>query len=272
MTTKRPAGAISRFFAGIFIAIRVYGWIFVALAVAVLAVSAITEREATHIQAIRPEVRPLADNANLVEADELLALLATSFTKPLDELRLSDIDVERVEEVLEEQAFVGDAEAYVDNDLVLNITVDQRVPLLRIIADNGQNYYLDREGVRLPLSANHTVRVPVVTGNVVPWSDDYAEQPNHQLAQLMELGGFLRADDFLAALIEQINVTDSGELVLAPKVGDQVIYLGRYDPKITLERLQRLKTFYREGLPYEGWRKYRSFDLRYADQVVAKKI
>ena len=270
MATPKQSG-LARFFAGIFVGIRTYGWIFIALAVAVLAISAISERESAHIVAIRPEVMPLADGANLVEADELLALLAASFTKPLDQLTLSDIDVERVEEVLEEQAFVGDAEAYVDAALVLNISVRQRVPLLRVIADNGQNYYLDREGVRLPLSANYTVRVPVVTGNVIAWSEDYARKPEHQLSQLMALGRMLAADPFLAALVEQIDVTDNGELVLAPKVGDQVVYLGRYDESLTPARLDRLKIFYREGLPYEGWRKYRSFDLRYADQVVAKK-
>ncbi len=265
-------GGIGRFFAGIFIGIRTYGWIFVAFGVAILAVSAISEREAGHIRAIRPVVHPLAENANLVEADELLELLAGSFTKPLDELKLSDIDIERVEEVLEEQAFVGDAEAYVDADLVLNISVYQRVPLLRVIADNGQNYYLDLEGVRLPLSENYTVRVPVVTGSVAPWSDDYLEKPDHPLTQLMALGQYLRADPFLSALIEQIDLTEDGELILAPKVGDQVIYLGAYDKELTPARLQRLKIFYREGLPYEGWRKYRSFDLRFTDQVVAKKV
>ncbi len=271
MATKKQSGKIAGFFAGIFIGIRTYGWIFIALAVAVLAISAISERESAHIAAIRPEVIPLADGANLVEAEELMELLASSFTKPLDQLTLSDVDVERVEEVLERQAFVGDAEAYVDASLVLNITVQQRVPLLRIIADNGQNYYLDREGVRLPLSENYTVRVPVVTGNVVPWSEDYLEDSDHQLSQLMTLGAFLRNDPFLSALVEQIEVSDNGELILAPKVGDQVVYLGRYEEELTPARLQRLKIFYREGLPYEGWRKYRSFDLRYADQVVAKK-
>ena len=271
MATERQGGKVARFFAGIFIAIRTYGWIFIALGVAALAISAISEREAGHISAIRPEVIPLEEGANLVEADELMELLAASFTKSLDQLTLSDVDVERVEEVLESQAFVGDAEAYVDAALVLHIRVQQRVPLLRVVADNGQNYYLDREGVRLPLSHNYTVRVPVVTGNVVPWSDDYAEQPDHQLSQLMALGRMLRSDPFLNALVEQIDINDTGELVLAPKVGDQVVYLGRYGDEITPARLQRLKIFYREGLPYEGWRKYRSFDLRYADQVVAKK-
>jgi len=263
---------LGRLLAGVFVLLRTYGWILVAIAVAVLAISAITEREAAHIKAVRPVVQPLPENANLVEPEELLELLSKSFTKPLDQLTLSDIDIERVEQVLEQQAFVGDAQAYIDADMVLTIGVEQRVPLLRIIADNGQNYYLDLEGVRLPLSTNYTVRVPVVTGAVAPWSDDYMDKPDSPFSQLMQLGTYLRHDPFLSALIEQIEVADNGELTLAPKVGDQVIYLGRYDKEQTPERLQRLKIFYREGLPYEGWRKYRSFDLRYADQVVAKKV
>jgi cell division protein FtsQ len=268
---SKQGGRIAGFFAGIFVGIRTYGWIFVGLAIAALTISAITEREATYIRAIQPEVVPLADNANLVEAEELLALLSSSFTKPMDQLTLADIDIERVEEILESQAFVGDAEAYVDAALTLHIRAEQRVPLLRVMADNGQNYYLDLEGVRLPLSENHTVRVPVVTGNIVPWSDDYRDQTDHPLSQLMDLGHYLRQDPFLTALIEQIHITEEGELVLAPKVGDQVIRLGRYGENITRERLHRLKIFYREGLPYEGWQKYRSFDLRYTDQVIAKK-
>ena len=269
---SKVTAALGRLLASVFITVRRYGWIFVTLFVAVLAISAITEREASHIRGVQPVVLPLPDNANLVEPEELLELLRGSFTKSLDQLTLSDIDIERVEEVLEAQPFVGDAEAYVDADMILHITAEQRIPLLRVIADNGQNYYLDLDGVRLPLSPNYTVRVPVVTGKVVAWSDDYLANSEHQLQQLMTLGHYLRGDEFLSALVEQIDVTTSGELVLAPKLGDQVIYLGRYDAEETPQRLERLKIFYREGLPYEGWRKYRSFDLRYADQVVAKKV
>jgi cell division protein FtsQ len=268
---NKQNGRIATFLAGIFIGLRRYGWILVGLAVAALTVSAITEREASHIRAIQPNVIPLAEDANLVGADELLELLGASFTKPMDALTLADIDIERVEQILEAQAFVGDAEAYVDADMVLHIRVEQRVPLLRVMADNGQNYYIDLEGTRLPLSDKHTVRVPVVTGAVAPWSDDYADHENHQLGQLIELARFVRRDGFLQALVEQIHLDQRGEFTLAPKVGDQLIYLGHYDPENTPERLDRLKVFYREGIPYEGWQKYRSFDLRFKDQVIAKK-
>lgn len=252
-------------------AVRNYGWIGLALAVGILAVSAIGTREAAHVQTVAPVILPLENGKTLVTEAEILDRLAASFTKPLDALTLGDIDVERVETVIEGQAFVAEADAFVDDDLELNITVRQRVPLLRIIAESGQNYYLDEDGVRMPLSDYYTARVPVVTGNVALWQDDFMDHPAHQLYQLVELARLLREDDFLDALVEQIYLNAKGELILAPKVGDQVIYLGRYHQPTTRERLDRLKIFYREGLPYEGWRKYKSFDLRYADQVVAKK-
>ncbi len=250
---------------------QTYGWMVIAVAIGALAISAISSREAAHVETVAPVIMPLQEGEALVTEQELLDRLAASFTKPMSELSLADIDVQRVETVLEGQAFVADADAFVDDDLQLNILVTQRVPLLRIIAENGQNYYLDQDGIRMPLSESYTARVPVVTGNVILWSEDFMEQENNQLRQLMELAHELKQDDFLNALVEQIYVNTKGELVLAPKVGDQVIYLGRYHKTKTLERLRRLKVFYREGLPYEGWRKYKSFDLRFSDQVIARK-
>jgi len=251
--------------------VRAYGWIGIAIAVGFLAISAISAREASHVETVDPVILPLADGEALVTEEELLARLAAGFTKPMSELALSDIDVKRVESVLEGQAFVASAEAYIDDDLQLNIIVTQRVPLLRIIAENGQNYYLDEDGVRMPLSDSYTARVPVVSGNVVLWSDDFMDHENNQLRQLVDLAHHFRNDPFLDALVEQIYLNTKGELVLAPKVGDQVIHLGHYHKTKTRERLRRLKNFYREGLPYEGWRKYKSFDLRFSDQVIARK-
>lgn len=264
---NKLAALALRFLTGV----RAYGWIAVAIAVGALAISAISSREASHVATVAPVILPLAEGEALVTEKELLDRLAASFTKPMGELSLADIDVERVEAVLEGQAFVADADAFVDDDLQLNIIITQRVPLLRVIAENGQNYYLDENGIRMPLSESYTARVPVATGNIVLWSDDFMKHRDNQLRQLVELAHFLRTDDFLDALVEQVYINTKGELVLAPKVGDQVIYLGRYHEKKTPERLRRLKTFYREGLPYEGWRKYKSFDLRFSDQVIARK-
>lgn len=251
--------------------IRRFGWLIALLGVAALLISAIAAREGKILSGVEVRVAPLATGDLLLTEAQVKEELVKSFTKPLEALLLADVDVARVEAVLESHPLVADADAYVDADMQLHVTVVQRNPLLRVIANNGQNYYLDQDGVRMPLSEVYTARVPVASGNIVVWSNDYLEQEEHQLKDLFQLAQLLRQDDFYQALIEQIYVNNKGEIILAPKVGDQIIQLGRYDKEKTRERLARLKVFYEKGLPYEGWRKYASFDLRYADQVVCKK-
>jgi len=56
---------------------------------------------------------------------------------------------------------------------------------------------------------------------------------------------------------------------LAPKLGNQKIFLGKYN-NIDI-KLENLKIFYQKAIANEGWRKYKNFDLSYKGQVVAEK-
>jgi cell division protein FtsQ len=69
-------------------------------------------------------------------------------------------------------------------------------------------------------------------------------------------------------MIEQIYVNNKGEFVLAPMLGDHIILFGYY--KDAEEKLRKLKIFYKEVLPYEGWRKYDTIDLRFRGQVIGR--
>lgn len=251
--------------------VRKFAWAFMAVFAAVLTVSAINSKEGKLIEGIDVTISPLAEGDLLLTDKEVIHELERSFTKPLDGLFLADIDVARVEAILERHPLVRNADAYVDAEELLHVHIDQRQPLLRIISNIGQNYYLDEQGVRMPLSEQYTARVLVATGEIMAWSNDYQERKKHQLKDLYDLAHLLKSDEFLDALIEQVHLDKNGEIILAPKVGDQVIYLGTYDKEKTPQRLARLKVFYRKGLPYEGWQKYKSFDLRYARQVVCTK-
>lgn len=252
------------------VGVRQFTWAFVLMGAAVLTIGAINSKKHKLIEGIQVNIAPLAEGNLLLSDEEVMGELERSFTKPLDGLFLADVDVARVEAILERHPLVRDADAYIDAEYRMHINIEQREPLLRIMANNGQNYYLDEQGIRMPLSEQYTARVLVATGEIMAWSNDYQERDAHQLLDLFELAELLRGDEFLDALIEQVHIDKNGEFILAPKVGDQVIYLGKYDSK-TAERLARLKVFYRKGLPYEGWQKYKSFDLRYARQVVCTK-
>jgi cell division protein FtsQ len=66
-------------------------------------------------------------------------------------------------------------------------------------------------------------------------------------------------------------VADLG-FVLYPRLGGQSIILGEDFSKEEVDRMfLTLTTFYEEVMPYEGWDVYKTIDLRFEEQIVAKK-
>lgn len=70
-------------------------------------------------------------------------------------------------------------------------------------------------------------------------------------------------------MIEQVHVSQNGDIILIPKIGGQQILFGSY--KKAEEKLERLKIFYDQALPHEGWDKYRLIDIRFNNQIVCRR-
>ncbi len=249
--------------------LRIALWAVLLLAGASLILGAMQRKENAEVHGLQIDIQPLTDGNFLINKDDVPLILEDRFAHDITTFPVGELDVERLERVLEEHPFVHSSEAFVDAQNVINIQLVQREPLLRVLDNNGLNYYLDEDGEQLPPSPHYAARVRVATGFLPPYEQDFLEKEGHLLNQVYQLNELLRADPFLDALIEQIYLNKRGEMILSPKVGKQTILLGRFHN--TADKLERLKTFYQEGLPYKGWRAYRSFDLRYSGQVVCKK-
>ena len=75
------------------------------------------------------------------------------------------------------------------------------------------------------------------------------------------LAKHIHQDDFLAALIEQIDVNERGEVMMVPKVGRQKLDFGKVEN--VEERFEKLKLLYKGGMEQIGWRKYDVLTLKY---------
>ena len=243
-------------------------WIALVFLAIALIISMVAKKEAAIIQKVNIEVEPLEGGNFLINKEDVLLTIERSFGFPLETMPLGAIDVERLEKVLKEEPFVLKANAFVNAENIVKISIVQRQPVLRIIDRNGANYYLDEKAFKMPLSKHFSARVLVATGNIPPYVLDYKGNVQDMLHHLFELAQTIRGDDFLQPLVEQIYVNNKGELTLVPKVGRQKILFGRYSS--VEDKLKRLKIFYTEALPYEGWRKYRTIDLNFQGQIVAK--
>lgn len=244
-------------------------WVALLFVVAAVVISAIERKETSQVKEVRIEIEPLKDSTWMIRNSDIILTIERSFGYALESLPIVSVEVERLERVLENDPFILNADVYVDAGNRVNIEVIQREPILRIIDNNQLNYYLDREGKKMPLSNNFTARVLVATGNIPPFVPDFLDREKHVLKDLYFITKTILEDEFMNALVEQIYVSNKGEYSVVPKIGTHTIILGSFNH--LEDKIKRLKIFYKEAIPYEGWRKYKTVDLRYEGQVVCNK-
>jgi cell division protein FtsQ len=222
------------------------------------------------------EIKDIIVNVKQIGSDEHEMLNATDVTKILDNAMGSEIkgsyikhlDLGRVEQILEENPSVSNAEAFINGKNELEITIMPREPILRVIDNRGGNYFLDPKGTQMPTSRLYTPRVLVVTGNVPIYLAGFLDKDKGLMKDIFNLAKKIGDDGFMADMIEQIHITNVGEIVLVPQVGKQKILFG--DAENVEEKFKNLLAFYKEGMPYSGWNKYNVIDVRFKGQVVCR--
>ena len=241
------------------------GYLGALILIAIGVISAVEWKQVSKVEAIDIDIEALESGDFLLDSTDVLTTIERSFGYDLRGQQIAKIDVERLERVLEADPFVLGADVFIDARNRIKISLSQREPVLRIIDDNGLNYYLDKDGNKMPLSVHFAAKLLVATGNLPPFVPDFLEREKHLLKDLFMLTQRFREDPFLYALIEQIHI-NAGEFALTPKIGKQIIEFGKYER--VEEKIRNLKLFYQEALPYEGWQKFKKIDLAFEGQVV----
>ena len=189
---------------------------------------------------------------------EVLRLLNGKKLSPIGK-PMGEINTRQLEDELRQHPLIGNAECYRTSSNRVGIEITQRLPILRVMAANGENYYIDDKAHLMPIP-NSAANVAIVTGNV---------DRKFAAKELYELGMFLQRHPLWKAQIQQINVTAAKELELVPQVGDHIIFLGK--PGNYENKFERLKTFYKRGLNEVGWNKYSRISLEFDNQIICTK-
>lgn len=189
---------------------------------------------------------------------EVLRILNNKKLSPIGK-KMGDINTRQLEDELRKHSLIGNAECYRTSSNRIGIEITQRLPILRVMAANGENYYIDDKAQTMPIP-NSAANVAIVTGYV---------DKNFACKELYEFGMFLQNNPLWKAQIQQINVTPAKELELVPRVGDHIIFLGK--PGNYKNKFERLKTFYKKGLNEIGWNKYSRISLEFNNQIICTK-
>lgn len=216
----------------------------------------------------------IADDAvnGFIDAREIKRRLVADGIYPIGK-PLESIDTRRIEDMLKASPFVESAECYKTLRGNVYVSVTQRMPVIRIKADNGDDYYVDDNDRIMPKS-DYTSDLVIVSGSVSrKFATDY----------ISALGKALMANEMWSNLIEQIHVCPDRGIEIIPRVGDHVVYIGRLpDGEKRDERekaiaafidrkLTRLVKFYKYGLSQVGWNKYSYINIEFDNQIICKK-
>lgn len=200
--------------------------------------------------------------ANIVDGfltvDEINKMLKREKVYPLSK-PMCDVSSRKIEETLQKSPFVEKAECYKTQSGQVCIKVRQRVPVVKVMADGGDNYYIDSHANVMPEN-RYVNDLIVATGHISrKYAQSYLSRVSNQIMQ----------DKFWQNQIVQINVLADGTMELVPRVGDHIIYIGA--PIGVTRKLERMRKFYIYGLNKAGWNKYSYINVEFDNQIICKK-
>lgn len=198
-------------------------------------------------------------NAGFITKKEVVSLLNEEGIYPVGK-KTNRILTKTLEKGLSKHPLIEKAECYKTPKGNICIEIYQRLPILRVINNKGDNYYIDNLGKIIPPTAKCTAHTVIATGYV---------EKSYAMRNLYKFGVFLQRNKFWNAQIEQINITQGWDIELIPRVGDHIVFLGKIDN--FEEKLERLKIFYEKALNKVGWNKYQRISLEFSNQIICTK-
>jgi len=239
-------------------------WILVATGTVVLLVAAIQKKSEKFCKDVQIEINGATEHVFVDEKDVKEILKGKgSFTG----VSMTRVDLRNIEEALEKDPWIKNAELFFDNKQVLQVRISEREPVARIFTVMGNSFYLDSSGRVLPLSEKLTARVPVFTG--FPFGKKLSAPDSILLKDVISLSNYIYADTFWNAQIAQVDVVNGNEFEMIPVIGNHVIRFG--DVSDMDKKFRKLFSFYKNVGTRVGFDKYETINLKYEGQIVATK-
>jgi cell division protein FtsQ len=183
---------------------------------------------------------------------------------------VESINIHALEGKLKSNPFIESAKVYTDMDGVIWVEITQRQPILRMMNQGDQDFYVDQHGLKIPLSPNFTAQVLAANGFIDEPFGGKIDTLHTQIArEVFATADYIRKDSLWDAQIAQIYVNKDHEIELIPRVGNQRILLGNADSLDV--KFHNLLAFYKKALPKVGWDTYKTINIKYANQVIGVK-
>ncbi|MFY9243458.1 MAG: cell division protein FtsQ/DivIB [Polaribacter sp.] len=170
----------------------------------------------------------------------------------------SVIDLYSLENEVIKNPYVEKASVFLTVEGELKSIVKQRTPIARIINKNS-SYYIDKQGVKVPLSDVYSARVLLISG----------VEKEEDIKDILPLIRKILDINFLKKEIVGIKKSDDDEYQFSVRSGDYKIDFGKLT-EIDV-KFNKLKAFYNKTFEDKTIQNYRTINLKYHNQVVCTK-
>jgi cell division protein FtsQ len=170
----------------------------------------------------------------------------------------SVIDLYELENSVSKNLYVEKAAVFFTIGGGLKSIIKQRTPIARIISRDS-SYYIDKQGVKVPLSDNYSARVLLISG----------VKNEEQSQEILPLVLYILEDDFLRKEIVGIEKLEEKEFQFSVRSGNYKIDFGKLtDVDI---KFKKLKAFYNKTFEDKTIENYKTINVKYHNQVVCTK-
>jgi cell division protein FtsQ len=241
-------------------------WSIVGAALIVLFVIAWKAKEEKKCNSIQIELVGENTAALFIDEKEILQIIHEQGVK--EGQAIGKLNLSALEKYLETIRWVKHVELFLDNAQVLQVKIEQRIPIARIFTASGNSFYIDKEGLQLPLKQLTVLRLPVFTN--FPTDQQKLSKPDSLLLNdILHFTKAVQNDSFFTAQTAQVNIATNGDFELVPTVGDHLVLIGSVEN--IEDKLNRLYTFYKKVWVQSGLNAYQVIDCRFDNQIVALK-
>jgi cell division protein FtsQ len=230
-----------------------------------LLIAAIGKQKRDHCKDYMIRIKGV-QNIFFVDNKDVLKLLKVAAKGDVKGQKKSSFNLQQIEQLLEKNVWVKDAELYFDNHDVLHVSVTEREPVARLFTITGKSFYIDESEKKMPLSDKLSAKVPVFTG--FP-EKILSKRDSALLHDVKKTATFILNDPFWMAQVAQIDITPGREFEMTPVVGNHTVILG--DGENIERKFHRLFVFYKNVLSQAGFDKYKVINVQYTGQVTGIK-
>lgn len=195
------------------------------------------------------------NDLEIISRDEVIDILKKEGLDPsgknIDEFYCYDI-----ENFMDNISLIEKCQVYNSIKGYTVIDINCRIPIIKVYDKDNKTYHIDKNG-NIVHGIHKALYLPIANGYI---NDSIATN------EVMSIARVINNDKFWSSQIEQIYFDNNRQITMIPRVGNHIIEFG--EAENIKDKLEKLHTFYLNGMNKVGWNKYSKLNIEFSNKVI----